>query len=386
VRGIKRAPVGADAVRVRPRIGRRLSALAKTTLPWVALSGLCALGLGPVAHADPSDDVAARASSVNVQADRLQERLDRALVAYETSLRGLAGAANASVRDERTSLAVAELAQQAAAGEEERVRAIYMSGGSIGLVGSVLTAATPRDLASRMANVSAVVDLGSVITGDAQQQAAAARAAALASRSAARQQITTVQDVQAAYEELSVLLAQERARAQRLTDKAEQLAAQERLAAARAAAAAAASSAASSVTAGGVPSDFLDLYQAAASTCSGLPWVVLAAVGQVESGHGSNNGPSSAGAEGPMQFLPSTFAGYAVDGDGDGDTDIWDPADSIYSAARYLCANGGGRGPGGLYSALWNYNHADWYVQLVIGVAGQLAGRFGEPVPVATSN
>jgi len=378
-------------VKVRPRIGRRLRALARTTLPWVALSALCSLGLGPVAHADPSapsntsDVEAARATSVSAQADQLQRRLDRALLAYQTSLQGLAGAANASVRDERASLAVAALEQQAVAGEEERVRAIYMSGGSVGLVGSILSAQTPRDLASRLANVSAVVNLGSVVTGEARLQAASARAAALSSRSAVRRQVTTVQDVQAAYQDLTVLLAQTRARAQRLTDQAERLAAQERLAAARAAAAAAATSAAASVSASGIPTDFLGLYQAAAATCNGLPWVVLAAVGQVESGHGSNNGPSPSGAEGPMQFLPSTFAGYAVDGDGDGDADIWDPADSIYTAARYLCANGGGRGPGGLYSALWNYNHADWYVQLVIGVAGQLADRFGEPVPAATS-
>ena len=84
-----------------------------------------------------------------------------------------------------------------------------------------------------------------------------------------------------------------------------------------------------------------------------------------------------------MQFLPSTFAAYAVDGDGDGDKDIWDPADSIYSAANYLCANGAGNGPRGLYNALWNYNHADWYVQMVASIAAQIARRFGEPVPIA---
>ena len=159
--------------------------------------------------------------------------------------------------------------------------------------------------------------------------------------------------------------------------------AEARIVAERAAAAAAATDVASSATAGGIPKYYLALYQAAATTCPGLPWPVLAAIGQVESGHGSNMGPSSAGAMGPMQFLPSTFAGYAVDGDRDGVADIWNPADAIYSAARYLCANGGGNGPQGLYNALWRYNHADWYVLMVVEVAGQIAQRFGEPVPVA---
>jgi membrane-bound lytic murein transglycosylase B len=74
---------------------------------------------------------------------------------------------------------------------------------------------------------------------------------------------------------------------------------------------------------------------------------------------------------GPMQFLPSTFDHYAVDGDGDGDTDILDPVDSIFTAAHYLCANGAGN-PRKLYTAIWHYNHADWYVQLVLKIAAQL--------------
>ena len=86
---------------------------------------------------------------------------------------------------------------------------------------------------------------------------------------------------------------------------------------------------------------------------------------------------------GPMQFLPSTFAAYAVDGDGDGVADIWNPADSIYTAARYLCANGAGGGPGPLYNAIWRYNHADWYVQMVMNVAAGIARNFGEPIPTA---
>ena len=102
---------------------------------------------------------------------------------------------------------------------------------------------------------------------------------------------------------------------------------------------------------------------------------MLAAIGQVESGHGHNVGPSAAGAEGPMQFMPSTFAAYAVDGNGDGVTDIWNPADAIYTAAHYLCANGAGS-PSKLYTAIWHYNHADWYVQMVLGVAADLRRKY----------
>ena len=84
------------------------------------------------------------------------------------------------------------------------------------------------------------------------------------------------------------------------------------------------------------------LYQKAATTCPGLSWTVLAAIGQVETHHGSGTMVSSAGALGPMQFLPSTFVQYARDGDHDGKANIVNPADAIYSAAAYLCANGAG--------------------------------------------
>jgi membrane-bound lytic murein transglycosylase B len=118
-----------------------------------------------------------------------------------------------------------------------------------------------------------------------------------------------------------------------------------------------------------IPASYLRLYRAAASTCRGLPWTVLAAIGTVETGNGANTATSSKGAMGPMQFLPSTFVAYAVDGDGDGIANIEDPADAIYSAARYLCAWGAGLGGQSLYAAIFAYNHADWYVREVIQLA-----------------
>jgi membrane-bound lytic murein transglycosylase B len=72
-----------------------------------------------------------------------------------------------------------------------------------------------------------------------------------------------------------------------------------------------------------------------------------------------------------MQFLPSTWAAYGVDGDGDGKADIMNPFDAVPSSAVYLCRFGANRGEKGLYDAIFAYNHADWYVRKVLGVAAQ---------------
>jgi len=98
----------------------------------------------------------------------------------------------------------------------------------------------------------------------------------------------------------------------------------------------------------------------------GEDWYILAAVGKVESDHGANMGPSSAGAMGPMQFLPSTWETSGVDGNGDGVANIMDPRDAIPAAAQYLKTGGA---PEDWYRALFSYNHADWYVVKVLGVA-----------------
>jgi len=123
----------------------------------------------------------------------------------------------------------------------------------------------------------------------------------------------------------------------------------------------------------GRPVSYRELYIDSARYCPGLSWTVLAAIGQVESGHGTHLGPSSAGALGPMQFLPSTWAAYGVDGDGDGDADIMNPFDAVPSAASYLCRSGASRGEDGLYDAIFAYNHADWYVRKVLAIAAQYA-------------
>jgi cell wall-associated NlpC family hydrolase len=137
-----------------------------------------------------------------------------------------------------------------------------------------------------------------------------------------------------------------------------------------------------------IPAAYLPLYQAAADSCPGLPWSVLAAIGKVESNHGRSTAPgvttgaNFAGAAGPMQIgiggkAGNTFAGYAVDADGGG-ADVYNPADAVFTAANYLCRNGAERGAD-VAKAVFAYNHADWYVTKVLAVASGYAASQGLP-------
>jgi murein DD-endopeptidase MepM/ murein hydrolase activator NlpD len=109
----------------------------------------------------------------------------------------------------------------------------------------------------------------------------------------------------------------------------------------------------------------LALWQGAGAEYD-VPWQVLAAINKVESNFGRNMGPSSAGAIGWMQFMPSTWMRWGVDANGDGIADPWNAADAIYSAARYLDAAGASTD---LDRAIFAYNHADWYVNEVVSLA-----------------
>lgn len=86
-------------------------------------------------------------------------------------------------------------------------------------------------------------------------------------------------------------------------------------------------------------------------------WPVLAAINFVESAFGRLRNSSAAGAQGPMQFIPSTWAAYGLGGD------INDPRDAILGAANYLHANGA---PGRLRNALYRYNPSGLYVNAVL--------------------
>jgi murein DD-endopeptidase MepM/ murein hydrolase activator NlpD len=110
------------------------------------------------------------------------------------------------------------------------------------------------------------------------------------------------------------------------------------------------------------------LWQRAGSAY-GVPWQVLGAINKIESNFGQNMGPSSAGAVGWMQFMPSTWERWGTDADGDGLANPWDPEDAVFAAARYLAAAGAHED---ISRAIFAYNHAQWYVDDVLSLASQL--------------
>lgn len=87
-----------------------------------------------------------------------------------------------------------------------------------------------------------------------------------------------------------------------------------------------------------VPSEYRAMVRKAAQRCPAVPVKVFAAQLAQESGWDSR-AQSPAGAQGIAQFLPATWEQYAVDGDGDGERDVWNPADAIASAAELNCVN-----------------------------------------------
>ncbi|HEX4109322.1 MAG TPA: lytic murein transglycosylase [Solirubrobacteraceae bacterium] len=117
----------------------------------------------------------------------------------------------------------------------------------------------------------------------------------------------------------------------------------------------------------GIPLAYLRIYQRAGQEY-GLAWTMLAAVGDIESAHGTSvlpgvhTGTNSAGAEGPAQFLATTWARYGVDADGKG-LDPYDPTDAITAMAAYLKASGA---PQDWAGALYTYNHSSAYVNSVL--------------------
>jgi hypothetical protein len=150
-----------------------------------------------------------------------------------------------------------------------------------------------------------------------------------------------------------------------------------------------------------IPPIVLTAYEDAAQTCPGLPWQVLAGIGAVESGQGSHGGarvdPATgevlppilgpaldgtgvggnsaaivdrgsadgwAHAEGPMQFLSTTFAQWRRTAPGHSPpADPNNFPDAIFTAAAYLC--GGRPQVGDLHAAILSYNHSEDYYNAV---------------------
>jgi peptidoglycan DL-endopeptidase CwlO len=152
-----------------------------------------------------------------------------------------------------------------------------------------------------------------------------------------------------------------------------------------------------------IPADYLHAYQQAGKKY-GVPWVVLAGIGEVESNQGRtslpgvHSGANAFGAAGPMQIgiggasgnnwggapvhpASEHVAGFATDGNGDGIASVYEPADAIAGAAKYLVAHGVQNNVSG---AIFAYNHLNSYVQSVLHWAGIYANG-GFSVSAASS-
>ena len=119
-----------------------------------------------------------------------------------------------------------------------------------------------------------------------------------------------------------------------------------------------------------IPPFLLPIYQAAGIQY-GIRWEILAAINEIETDYGRNLNVSTAGAVGWMQFLPSTWRLYGVDANGDKVKDPYNPVDAIFAAARYLRAAGAETD---IRTAVFAYNHANWYVDSVLLRAQVIGG------------
>jgi hypothetical protein len=158
---------------------------------------------------------------------------------------------------------------------------------------------------------------------------------------------------------------------------------------------------ASSFALSDIPRRYLDVYSDAASTCRGLTWQVLAAIGKIESDHGRSSAPGVRSGvnrfgccAGPMQFNIRNGSPSTWDTWGTGVVaQVYDPAHAVPAAARKLCGDGLARperiredpcpsvvGSAALHTALKRYNNACWYVHEVV----TLAGRYTSTAPALT--
>jgi len=142
-----------------------------------------------------------------------------------------------------------------------------------------------------------------------------------------------------------------------------------------------------------IPSDYLSWYKKVGQQY-GVPWTILAGIGTVESDNGQttlsgvHSGQNGFGAAGPMQIgiggaagntwggaavhpASEAVSGVATDEDGNGVASVYDPADAIAGAAKYLVAAGVQTNPS---AAIFSYNHLQSYVESVLFYAGKYAG------------
>jgi peptidoglycan DL-endopeptidase CwlO len=161
---------------------------------------------------------------------------------------------------------------------------------------------------------------------------------------------------------------------------------------------------ASTTAANSIPGNYLTLFKSIGARYH-VPWVVLAGIGKIESNDGQttlpgvHSGSNAFGAAGPMQIgiggastntwggapvhpASEKVSGVATDGNGDGIASVYEPADAIAGAAKYLLGHGVLTS---VPNAIFAYNHLQSYVQSVLGWAGQYA-RGGYQVGPATGS
>lgn len=113
------------------------------------------------------------------------------------------------------------------------------------------------------------------------------------------------------------------------------------------------------------PHDDLQRFYKRAGRRYDIPIEILASLNFVESKFGRFMGPSSAGALGPMQFMPATWEAY-------GEGNVWNPRNAIMGAARYLSASGA---PDRMNDALFAYNRSSAYVTAIRTYAAEMRKR-----------
>jgi peptidoglycan DL-endopeptidase CwlO len=154
-----------------------------------------------------------------------------------------------------------------------------------------------------------------------------------------------------------------------------------------------------------IPANYLALFKETGNKY-GVPWVILAGIGEVESDDGRSNlpgvhsGANAFGAAGPMQIgiggasgnewggapihpASEVVDGVATDADGRGVADVYDPADAIAGAAKYLLEHGVQQNVSG---AIFAYNHSGSYVQLVLSYASTYSSGGYTVSPVTVAN
>jgi cell wall-associated NlpC family hydrolase len=154
-----------------------------------------------------------------------------------------------------------------------------------------------------------------------------------------------------------------------------------------------------------IPANYLGLFKSVGARYK-VPWVVLAGIGKIESDDGRTtlpgvrSGSNAFGAAGPMQIgiggastntwggapvhpADEQVSGVATDGNGDGVASVYEPADAIAGAAKYLLEHGILTS---VPNAIFAYNHLNSYVQSVLGWASRYAkGGFQVSSPVGSN-